>query len=194
MAETADEHSTAPRQNSPISPIGATNLVLSSSPNRSIHDVIQDLVEWARRNKCRLWCNGNVVAPHFIATSLQMVVVTEADGRPRVDVVPAGAVGWVQQVYKFEFDADELRTLLPPAARAVKPNTTPMPPAPKEWNLTKRWVYDQMYKDRFPVADHDYVATLHKHCCLEHRKIEQKTIANYVSEIRKELREASASE
>ena len=39
---------------------------------------------------------------------------TEADGRPRADVIGSAREAWVQQVYNFELDADEVRALLRP--------------------------------------------------------------------------------
>jgi hypothetical protein len=134
MAGTAADHSTTPHPTSPISPTEALKLALSRDPHRSIHDVVQDLTEWIRRNRCRLWCNGNLLSPDYIATSLVVVARTEADSRPRADVVSSVRELWVQQVYKFEFDADEVRALLPSNSDDLTcpPQTTPEPTAQPE--------------------------------------------------------------
>src|SRR6266480_2342793 len=123
MAGTGIDHSTTPRPISPILPTGALRLMLSSDPNRSIHDAAKDLTDWTHRNKCRLWCNGNLLPPDYIATSLMIVARIEADGRPRADVVSSTREAWVRQAYNFELDADEIRALLPPLK--------PLPPTPQ---------------------------------------------------------------
>jgi hypothetical protein len=146
MAGT-DANDSTPRPISPISPTDALKSVLSRDPNRSIHDVAQDLTEWIRRNRCRLWCNDNLVPPHFTATSLIMVARTEADGRPRVDVVPAGGVGWAgsQKTFTFELDADDVRALLSPSKqhgpKAVK-KTKRQPQSDRA-----RWALRRMFPD-----------------------------------------------
>jgi hypothetical protein len=155
----------------------------------SIHAAAMRLTTAIRSNECRLWCNGCVVPPQYIATSLTVTASVEVDGRPQADIIPNHSLD-PQKTYTFEFDADEVRArLLPPEARATKSSTAPkMPPAPKNWSAAKRWVYDRMCADGFP-AGHGYVAKLHERCCLEHKVIDQKTISNYVSDIRRERRE-----
>jgi hypothetical protein len=134
MAGTDANHSTPPRPNSPISPTGALKLLLDST-NLSIHAAAALLTTAMRTNECRLWCNDNLVPPHYIATSLVVVARTEADGRPRADVVSRVREAWVQQDYNFEFDADEVRALLASLNRdglAPPPQTTPKPTAQPE--------------------------------------------------------------
>jgi hypothetical protein len=196
MAGTAVYHSTKPTPISPISPTEALKLVLSQDPNRSIHDVAQDLNEWARRNWVRLWCNGNLVPPHFIATSLLMVARHEADGRPRVDVVPTGpGVGWEKPAYNFAFDADEVRARLAqlkssprssPTALVTVPNAAPVPAVvPETPEGTDRWVFEQMRDDPPRKGDHGYVQRLFNR--RPDKKIKKKTIANNVGKYREQF-------
>src|SRR6478672_99388 len=113
MPGTAADRSTTPRPISPISPTEALKLVLSRDPNRSIHEAAKDLTEWMHGNNCRLWCNGNLLHPKYITTSLKMVAETEADGRPRAEVVSSTREAWENPpaAYTFELDADEVRKL-----------------------------------------------------------------------------------
>jgi hypothetical protein len=130
MAGTDGDNST-PRPISPISPTEALRLVLSSKPNRSIHQAAKDLTEWTHGNDCRLWCNGNLLHPKYIATSLKIVAETEVDGRPRADVVSSVREGWERDpsAYTFELDADEVRRALLPPPRVVteQPASEPVP-------------------------------------------------------------------
>ena len=73
MAGIAADRSTTPRPISLISPTEALKLVLSRDPNRSIHEAARVLTEWMHGNNCRLWCNGNLLHPKYIATSLKIV-------------------------------------------------------------------------------------------------------------------------
>jgi hypothetical protein len=191
MAGTDAEHSTTPRPISPISPTGALKLLLDSK--LSIHAAAARLTTAMHTNECRLWCNDNLLPPHYIVTSLVVVARTEADGRPRADVVSGVREAWVQQVYNFEFDADEVRALLPPlksspesppAARAIEPTAAPVPPvAPETLEGTERWVFEQMRDDPPRKGDHGYVQKLFNH--RPDKRIKKKTIANNVGKYRK---------
>lgn len=97
---------------SPISPTDGAELMLARSPRRPFPDAVADLYEWVVRNRVRLWCNGNLVSPDFAVTSLRLVARSEADGRWRVDVVPAGMIGWAPGSYTFVLDANEIRRAL----------------------------------------------------------------------------------
>ena len=82
-----------------------------------------------RTNKCRLWCDGNVVSVAYIVTSLVAVARTEADDRWRADIVSSTGEVWEKPAasYVFEFEADEVKALLP-----SPPEPQPEPPvAPK---------------------------------------------------------------
>jgi hypothetical protein len=185
MAGTDVRLNTTPRPVSPISPTEALKWVLSQNPNRPIHDAVQDLNEWARRNRVQLWCNGNLVPPHFIVTSLQMVARTEADGRPQVDVVPAGpGVGWDPKVYNFELDDDEVRVLLPQLESSPRPSSAALA---ETLEGTERWVFEQMCANPQREGDRDYVRRLFKR--RPDKAIDLKTIQNYASSARKTLRE-----
>jgi len=86
----------------PISPMDAAKQLTSA-----IHD----------REKCHLWCNSEAVKPH-IAPRL-MVVAHENDGRWTASIVGTFAVGGVKPTDVWEFDVDEVVTLLP-VRRGVK--------------------------------------------------------------------------
>jgi hypothetical protein len=130
MPGTDPDYSATPRPNSPISPTGALKLLLGAT-NLSIHAAAALLTTAMRTNECRLWCNDNLVPPHYIATSLLVVARTEADDRPRADVVSRVREAWVQQFYNFEFDADEVRAL-PQLYLTSALQTTPEPTAQPE--------------------------------------------------------------
>jgi hypothetical protein len=158
MPGTAEDHSTTPRPISPISPTEALKLVLSQDPNRSIHDAVQDLNEWIRRNWCRLW-GDKLLSPDYIATSLMIVARTEADGRPRADVVSSAREAWDPQAYNFELEADEVRAVLarlnrdglaPPPREA--PESAARPKAFKETRkqpqaIKAKWAMRRMFPD-----------------------------------------------
>jgi hypothetical protein len=44
-----------------------------------------------RENRLRLWCDGTLLAPGYIAANLLVVVRLEADGRPHCIIEPHGA-------------------------------------------------------------------------------------------------------
>jgi hypothetical protein len=93
--------------------------VLSLTPNRSIHDAAADLTDWVHRNHCRLWCNGNLLPPKYITTSLIIVAETEGDDRLRADVVSSTRDTWDPAAYTFELDADEVRARLSPCETSL---------------------------------------------------------------------------
>jgi hypothetical protein len=198
MAETAADRSTTPHPISPISPTEALKLVLSRDPNRSIHEAAKDLTEWVHGNNCRLWCNGNLLHPRYITISLKIVAETEADDRPRAEVVSSTREAWDDPpaAYAFELDADEMRTLLPslklsplpsespPAAQATEPSAAPVPPAaPETLEGTERWVFEQMRDDPPRKGDHGYVQKVFNR--RPDKSIMKKTIANNVGKYRK---------
>jgi hypothetical protein len=94
-------------------------------------------------NKCRLWCNDNLLPADYVANSLRVVARTDANRRWRADVVSSVREAWEDKVYNFEFDAEEVRALLrraeahapsaaePPAPRRHKPG----PKIKKNWKL-----------------------------------------------------------
>jgi hypothetical protein len=118
-AKTLQEMS---KPGSPISPTDVAELMLARNPRRPFPDAVADLYEWICRNRVRLWCNDNLVSPDFAITSLRLVARSEADGRWRVDAVPAGGIGWAPGSYTFAFDADDIRRAL---GHAVKPELQP---------------------------------------------------------------------
>lgn len=91
----------------------------------SAHDTADRLNMGMRTKKCRLWCDGNELPVAYIVTSLRVVARTEAVGRWRADVVSSTREAWEKPAasYVFEFEADEVKALLPP--------TPEPPPAPK---------------------------------------------------------------
>jgi hypothetical protein len=110
-----------------ISPTQAVKLVFSSDPDRSIHDAARDVTEWMYRNKCRLWCDGNLLSVDYITTSLVVVARLEAHVKSSV------REAWDPTAYTFEFDEDEIRALLPRSRPAVHaPLSNQEPPQVKE--------------------------------------------------------------
>ena len=191
MAGTDAHLNTTPRPISPIAPTEALKLLLESK--FSIHAAAARLTTAIRTNECRLWCNENLLPPDYIAMSLMIVGRTEADGRPRADVVSSAREAWVQQAYNFELDTDEVRALLPqlksspgssPAAMVVEPNGAPVPlVTPEILEGTERWVFEQMRDDPPRKGDHGYVQSLFNRRL--DKKIKKKTIANNVGKYRK---------
>jgi len=191
MAGTDSHLNTTPRPNSPMSPTEALELLLESK--FFIHAAAARLTTATHTNECRLWCNENLLAPDYISMSLMIVARTEADGRPRADVVSSVREAWVPQAYNFEFDADQVRALLPqlkssprssPAAMVTEPRAAPAPPvAPETLEGTERWVFEQMGDDPPRKGDHTYVQRLFNR--RPDRKIKKKTISNVVGKYRK---------
>jgi hypothetical protein len=142
-----------------ISPTEALRLLL---PEFSPHAAAARLTTAIRANECRLWCNGDVVPVAYIATSLIMVARTEADDRWRADVVSSSREAWERprDFYVFEFDADEVRALLPraeasaPDESAASRRRKPGPKVKKDWRLhAAAHVYDVKKKTgRTPPA------------------------------------------
>ena len=110
-----------------LSPTEALCLLMASG--LSAHDAADRLNTGIRTNKCRLWCDGNMVPVAYIVTSLVAVARTEADDRWRADVVSSTREPWEKPAasYVFEFEAVEVKALLPPTP---EPQPEP-PPAPK---------------------------------------------------------------
>ncbi|RXH34357.1 hypothetical protein XH99_01005 [Bradyrhizobium nanningense] len=182
MAQGRIDHSTSlPAE--PISPTEALELVRSQG-SRSIDDAVADLNEWIRRKRVRLWCDDELVPPSFIMRSLVMVTVPDADGRPRVDVLPAGGIGWKSTGYTFKLDADEVRALLPPSSASV---ATGSDQAPKPREGTAEWVYEQMIADQsWRNGEPGYARRLYERrpACIT---AGEKRLANLISEHKAEV-------
>src|SRR6267154_2481463 len=103
MAQIFDASSTAK-----IDPTRALQLLSVFNP----HEAAASLTEAAYANKCRLWCNGNLLPPQYIATSLRLVAIPEPDGRWRGEVVSAVREAWESATYVFELDETEVVALL----------------------------------------------------------------------------------
>jgi hypothetical protein len=105
----------------------------------SAHDTADRLNMGMRTKKCRLWCDGNELPVAYIVTSLRVVARTEAVGRWRADVVSSTREAWEKPAasYVFEFEADEVKALLPPppSDRGTddQPRRQPGPRAKKDW-------------------------------------------------------------
>jgi hypothetical protein len=91
------------------------------------HDAADRLTTGMRSKKCLLWCDGQEVPVHYIATSL-VVVAREKDGN--ADVVSSRGEAWRKgpESYAFEFDAEEVKALLRPTPTS-QPTTTSDYPA-----------------------------------------------------------------
>src|SRR5262245_28899301 len=60
---------------------------------------------------CRLWCDGKLVPPDFVERL--KVVARLDDGRWTARIVSAVGEAWEKASYHWEFDVDEVLTLLP---------------------------------------------------------------------------------
>jgi hypothetical protein len=94
-------------------------------------DAAVRLTQATHTNKCRLWCDGNLLAPGYIARALKIVVDVEKDGRWQGDVV-SGTRGlgewWEPGQYRWELDAAEVKALLPQAQDKRKRGRPPKHP------------------------------------------------------------------
>ena len=66
-----------------------------------------------RENRVRLYCNGRLVSPGYIAAQMRVVAELEGDGRWVVRVVPKG-LGFARTDYVWQVDAEGIDGLLPP--------------------------------------------------------------------------------
>jgi hypothetical protein len=76
------------------------------------------LTQAIHRNKCRLYCDREVVPAHF-RKRLMVVARLDPDGRWTAAIVSAVREAWKKPSYQWEFDIDEVVALLP-ARRGVK--------------------------------------------------------------------------
>jgi len=124
-----------------ISPTDALRMLL---PELSAHEAALQLTLAMHGNKCRLWCNGNLLPAGDVANSLRVVARIEADGSWRAEVVSSVREAWENRIYSFEFDAEEVRALLsrakapePPSAEPAAPpqRRKPGPKIKENWKL-----------------------------------------------------------
>lgn len=95
-----------------LSPTEALRLLMTGGlAARVAADRLNTWMRTEEPEKCHVWCNGTLLPPDYVATSL---VVVEK-GRWRADVVSSTREAWEKSrdAYVFEFDADEVRALLP---------------------------------------------------------------------------------
>jgi hypothetical protein len=122
-----------------LSPTEALCLLMGGG--LSAHDAADRLNTGMHTNKCRLWCDGNLLLPDYIATSLIVVAKLEAHGRWRADVVSSTREAWEKPAasYVFEFKADEVKALLPPTPEPQpEPPPAPKPPPKKKVKRARR--------------------------------------------------------
>ena len=112
-----------PTPQAAISPTEALYLLLPAC--RTAHAAAVWLTDATYANDCRLWCNGNLLPPDYITTSLKVVARAEPDGRWRADVVSSIREAWEPGVYRFEYDDGEVRALLPRRKPRQKPGRKP---------------------------------------------------------------------
>jgi hypothetical protein len=94
--------------NARCSPTDALNLLIpafapmaaAAELTRAVHD-----------NRCRLYCNGIVIASH-IAPRLMVVAQPENDGRWTARIVGTFAMGGVKPTDVWEFEIDDVKALL----------------------------------------------------------------------------------
>jgi hypothetical protein len=126
-----------------ISPTEALHILMDGGLS-GYHAAVR-LDQAVKTNDCKLWHDGELMAPDYFARLLVIVACREADDGWQADVrgnpvrIMVPGKRWV-----FEFDADEVKVLLPrvnpsephadevlPPARA-KPGTKPTDDWPKE--------------------------------------------------------------
>jgi hypothetical protein len=92
--------------------------ILAPAYNNNFHAAAVRLTTATHANECRLWCNGNLLAPDYIAKALIVVACLEKDGRWRGDVVSSRREAWDPDYgpYHFGLDPAEVKKL-PPNAR-----------------------------------------------------------------------------
>jgi hypothetical protein len=115
-------------------------LCLLKGGGLSAHDAADRLNTGMRTNKCQLWCDGKVVPVAYTVTSLLVVARTEADGRWRAEVVSSTREAWEKAAasYVFEFEADEVKALLPTTAGPQREPPPAPEPEPKDKKLAGR--------------------------------------------------------
>jgi hypothetical protein len=91
-------------------------------PTYPAHDAAVRLTAATHANKCRLWCNNNLLAPDYVTKALKVVAHVEEDGRWRAEVVSGAREAWQCQPgdYRFELDAEEVKALLPQAQKRTR--------------------------------------------------------------------------
>lgn len=120
-----------------ISPTEALHILIRGglSPDRAAVRLTNALHS---NDPCRLWGNGKLI--EFQAMTLMVVPIRGDDGRwtGTADIASAAREPWDKPSYRWEFDADEVRALLPPSERPSDP-LAPSPRRPGPPPNTERW-------------------------------------------------------
>jgi hypothetical protein len=95
--------------------ISVTQALEMLLPVYRAHDAAVQLSLASCANKCRLWCNGELLAPDYITMALKVVARPEEDGGWRAEVVSSTREAWEHppDYYRWELDAAEVKALLP---------------------------------------------------------------------------------
>ena len=96
-----------------ISPTEALSLLRQEF---SAMDAAARLTSAVHNNSCSLWCDGNLIKPH-IAVMLMVVPTPADDGRWTADIVSAAREQWDKPSYRWEFEIEEVKALLPPPSQ-----------------------------------------------------------------------------
>jgi hypothetical protein len=105
-----------------ISPTEALSLLRQEF---SAMDAAARLTNAVHNNSCRLWCDGNLIKPH-IAVTLMVVPRLADDGRWTADIVSAAREPWERPSYRWEFEIEEVKALVPPPSQPQQ-KTGPQP-------------------------------------------------------------------
>jgi hypothetical protein len=111
MAENDDKPSTTK--------IDPTRALLQLLPKLTAHAAAVRLTTALHSNDCRLWCNGNLLPPQYIATALRLIAVPEVDGRWRGEIVSAVREAWEPGTYIFELDETEVAAVAAPRTGSI---------------------------------------------------------------------------
>jgi hypothetical protein len=126
-----------------ISPTEALNLLRRKF---SPMDAAAQLTSAVHNRSCRLWCDGKVVKPH-IAVTLIVKLRRGKNRRWMADIASTAPIGWEKPSYRWEFEIEEVKALLPQ-------------PQPQQ-KTEPQWAADPLApppRRRGPLTTHDWHA------------------------------------
>jgi hypothetical protein len=147
MAGTDDK----PNTTDAAARIDPTRALQRLLPAFTAHAAAARLTTAVQSNECRLWCNGDLLPPQYIATALRLIAISDVDGRWRGEIVSAVREAWEPISYVFVLDEAEVATLLPTAPAKLRsgslapadsspslPPSPPTPPSATNYRLCRR--------------------------------------------------------
>jgi hypothetical protein len=122
MAGTDDK----PNTTDAAARIDPTRALQRLLPAFTAHAAAARLTTAVQSNECRLWCNGDLLPPQYIATALRLIAISDVDGRWRGEIVSAVREAWEPISYVFVLDEAEVATLLPTAPQSCALVVSPL--------------------------------------------------------------------